>query len=86
MHAIFTIFYLFFLPVVSRPSFTSRTLNYGGPEGPSILEFFKVTFCKLVIFQFCTFTNMQFINQVLYFYKFAVYQFAFSTPRVRDIQ
>ena len=25
MHAIFAVFYLFFLPVLSRPSFTSRT-------------------------------------------------------------
>ena len=27
MHAIFAVFYLFFLPVLSRPSLTSRTLN-----------------------------------------------------------
>ena len=27
MHAIFAVFYLFFLPVLSRPSFTSRTPN-----------------------------------------------------------
>ena len=27
MHAFFAVFYLFFLPVLSRPSFTTRTPN-----------------------------------------------------------
>ena len=34
-------------------------------KGHPSLQFFKVTFCKLAVFQFCTFANMQFVNQAL---------------------
>ena len=54
-------------------------------KGNLSLQFFEVTFCKLAVFQFCTFANMQFVNQALLQTKVAVYQFAFSTPTVRDM-
>ena len=41
--------------------FESTVAQKGHPS----LQFFKVTFCKLAIFQFYTFANMQFINQAL---------------------
>ena len=31
-------------------------------KGHPSLQFFKVTFCKLAVFQFCTFANLLFIN------------------------
>ena len=34
-------------------------------KGHPSLQFFEVTFCKLAVFQFCTFANMQFVNQAL---------------------
>ena len=34
-------------------------------KGHPSLQFFKVTFCKLAVYQFCTFANMQFVNQAL---------------------
>ena len=37
--------------------------NMVAQKGHPSLPFFKVTFCKLAVFQFYTFANMQFINQ-----------------------
>ena len=34
-------------------------------KGHPSLQIFEVTFCKLAVFQFCTFANMQFVNQAL---------------------
>ena len=53
-------------------------------KGHPFLQFFKVTFCKLSVFQFCTFANMQFVNQALL--QTCCLSIRISTPTVRDVQ
>ena len=47
------------------PSLDDHDLHTVAQKGHPSLHLFKITFCKLVVFQFCTFVNMQFINQAL---------------------
>ena len=53
-------------------------------KGHPSLQFFKVTFCKLAVFQFCTFANMQFVNQVLL--QTSCLSIGIQYPNSRDVQ
>ena len=55
-------------------------------KGHPSLQIFKVAFCKLVFFQFCTFVNMQFVNQALWQTCCLSICIRISTPTVRDVQ
>ena len=53
-------------------------------KGNLSLQFFEVTFCELAVFQFCTFANMQFVNQALL--QTSYLSIYIQYPNSRDVQ